>query len=205
MGRRSSKHMKWRRWFVYPHLSFTRILYDFPSTTRHSFDILSTLRAMDTRPTTNITSHQPDGNVESKLPQFGATWADTDSSHLLPTLPLKHIPRAWERKAQSPLVKQRFARKIWRRHEFPQSLSTTNMTNNDAKPLQHAHVARLKKGFLASHSPKKIVKKRCLLGQTASANQWDQKASTPLRTTFLLRFIPLLYSTRANFKKARNV
>lgn len=138
---------------------------------------------MDSESTTDIANHQPNEHVQSELPQFGATWADTDSAHFLPNQPLKHIPRAWERKPQSPVVKHRYTRKIWRRHEFPQSLLTSTTASNHVKSVQHAHVARLKKAFLASHSPKKIVKKRCLFGQTASANQWDQKASTPLRTT----------------------
>ena len=146
---------------------------------------------------TNVGSDQT-----NQTPSFEATWASTDSTHLQPSfVPLKHIPRAWERKPQSPLAKREQhqhqhhptrTRKIWRRHDFPQSHSTTKaLTNTTTKPVHKVHYALSKKAFPSSPSPRKIVKKRCvhtLLGQKASANHWDLKASTPLRKSESMLF-----------------
>lgn len=156
-------------------------------------------RVMEAMPSTDITtaSGQPPAQTQTQTqiqPQtqpkaahdqhFDGVWSATDSAHFRPTLPLKHIPRAWERKAQSPLVKQRSSRKIWRRHDFPQSQPATIGSASGSKQLHNARLSQLRKGLTASYSPKKIVKKRCLhtsFGQTAKPNHWDLKASTPLR------------------------
>lgn len=147
---------------------------------------------------TTSETYELESDKQSQPRQFGATWDVSDSAHLLPTLSLKHIPRAWERKPQSPVVKQRSSRKIWHRHDFPQSLSNTTVSSSRTKNLQNPQIARLKKAFVASHSPKKITKKRCVhtaVGQTASANQWDQKASTPLRMSSFSLTPPCLHAT----------
>ncbi|KAL1297311.1 hypothetical protein AAFC00_004862 [Neodothiora populina] len=136
-------------------------------------------------------SSQSDDNppqIHRQSQEFGATWDPTDSAHLLPALRLKHIPRAWERKAQSPAIKHRIARKVWHRHDFPQShvvtaSSSTSVTDRP-KFLNNARMTRIKNLIAASPSPKKVVKKRCVntgFGQSATANHWDMVAATPLR------------------------
>lgn len=147
---------------------------------------LSFFLAPDMDPTMppDISGHEITTKDQTQQQHFGATWNSTDSAHLLPTLPVKHVPRAWERKPQSPAVKQRFTRKIWRRHDFPNNRPATNPDRHGTKPLNDARIARIKNLLAASPSPRKIVKKRCIhtsFGQSATANHWDQKSSTPLR------------------------
>lgn len=150
---------------------------------------------METETRADITSDHDHDKCQNQS-GFGATWAatatGTDSTHFLPTLSLKHIPRAWERKPQSPAAaaaprreaKVRVSRKIWRRHDFP--LSRAVVAAKNAKPLSISRMARIKTPLTASPSPRKITKKLCLhtsSGQSGSANHWDQKASTPMRTS----------------------
>lgn len=149
---------------------------------------------METETRADVSSDHDHDKCQSQS-GFGATWAATvtDSTHFLPTLPLKHIPRAWERKPQSPAVaaaaprreaKVRVSRKIWRRHDFPLSRPVTAAKH--ANPLSNSRMARIKTPLTASPSPRKITKKLCLhtsSGQSGSAKHWDQKASTPMRTS----------------------
>lgn len=145
-----------------------------------------TLTIMDTQPLQDadiISDSQERRSDETRPQSFDATWTAIDSAHLIPHLPLKRIPRAWERAPQSPVAKQRFGPKIWRRHDFPQPPRVTAGPSRLA-PTQKTCTLRTKTALIAVASPRKIVKKRCLhtsFGQNASAYHWDQKASTPLR------------------------
>lgn len=140
----------------------------------------------NTESTIDLTpAHSPNMPRETTVSQDGAqvfdgSWNATDAAHLNPTnLPVRRILRAWERKLQSPLVKQRSSRKIWRRVDRP--VQTTHTKAADP-PTNACHAGLHAHG--AIHSPRKIVKKRCVFtsfGQNARANHWDQKTGTPLR------------------------
>lgn len=131
-----------------------------------------------------ISSPAPVETAQDGVEVFDGSWDATDAAHLFPTnLPVRRVLRAWERKPQSPLVKERFARKIWRRVDLPVSRSTAPNHAHHTNPPANSCLARLRISS-AIHSPRKIVKKRCVFtsfGQNARANHWDQKAGTPLR------------------------
>ncbi|GAB7350452.1 hypothetical protein MBLNU459_g1056t1 [Dothideomycetes sp. NU459] len=134
-------------------------------------------------------AHSPAASVETSRDSadvFDGNWDVADVAHLLPSnLPVRRVFRAWERKPQSPVAKDRFSRKIWRRIDRPLSRpAVVANPSDDTTLLANACLARLRTAPASVHSPRKIVKKRCLFtsfGQNARANHWDQRIGTPLR------------------------
>ena len=122
-----------------------------------------------------------DDGATSHAQAFNPNWSASDVTGLLPTsVPLKHIPRAWERKPSSPFTRRPGSSKVWRRVQMPNFNTRSRNSMNDEEECAEAR----KGGTI--QSPKKVVKKLCLnngFGQDWKVADWERRRGSHSRAS----------------------
>ena len=127
--------------------------------------------------TTTVSNEGGDSDAIIEKPPFIADWSSKDHASFAPNnVPLRRIPRAWERKPYSPLARKTQVRKIWRRIQLPifPIASKISALQCDA----HPH------GGNTQSSPKKVVKKSRLddcFGQQSRTTDWEREKTRHAR------------------------
>lgn len=124
----------------------------------------------------------------SAMQSFDSTWSATDATSLLPNnVPLRRIPRAWDRAPSSPYARKHQVSRIWRRIQLP-ALGTTRDTIPEAEQDEAEDTVSRETELGARSgtikSPKKVVKKLCLdttFGRDSRTTVWERGRGTHMR------------------------